>query len=108
MVFAYDSYQPIHELICSQNVELTTDLTIDFYVPLTARIVLSLSTKSASLSRRWPLSEASILLQTEPREKASRAALTALSVSTWEEERRKLKTQVNSTTRLMEFAVIQP
>lgn len=108
VVFRYNSYKPIHEQINSQNVKLTTHLTTDFYVPLTARIALSLSTKSANLSKRWPLSEASILLQTEPREKASRAALTALSVSTWEKGRRRLKTQVNNTSRLTESAVIQP
>lgn len=48
---------------------------------LTASMALSRSTKSASLSSRRPLSEASILLHTEPREKARRAACTALSIS---------------------------
>lgn len=63
--------------LCSQQI------TLDFSLAsLTARIALSLSTKSASLSKRWPLSDASILLHTEPREKARRAALTALSAST--------------------------
>lgn len=66
-------------------------------MPLTARIALSLSTRSASLSKRWPLSDASILLQTEPREKARRAALTALSVSACQDRRRKNKgIEVNS------------
>lgn len=55
---------------------------------LTARTALSRSTKSASLSNRRPLSEASILLHTDPREKARRAACTALSISTCELKKR--------------------
>lgn len=48
---------------------------------LTARQTLSLSTRSASLDSRRPLSDASIFRQTEPIEKARRAACTALSTS---------------------------
>lgn len=80
---------------------MTGDLSVDFHVPLTARIALSLSTKSASLSKRWPLSDASILLQTEPREKARRAALTALSVSTCQKGNKKIKgTELNKSPGL--------